>query len=313
MKLSFVIPCYNSQKTIEKVLDRLEWVMLKNEIVDYEVVLVNDCSKDNTIGVLYELSKKRKYLRVIDFAKNFGQHAAILAGFNHVSGDIVITLDDDGQTPVENVPSMIEKLKEGYDVVSAKYIKRNQPSGFRRLGSFLNKKMSNWLIERPEGIAVSVFLVMERFVVDEIIKYKQAYPYLSGLVLRVTHNIANVEMEQAAREVGQSGYSLKKLISLWVNGFTAFSIKPLRVATFMGLGVSGCGFLFAIFTIVRNLLGFNIQAGWSTLVCLIAIIGGLILFMLGICGEYLGRIYLCMNNTPQYVIKAKKGFGYAED
>ena len=300
-KISFVIPCYCSERTIETVVGRIEKVM--NEGGEYEVILVNDCSKDGTWRIIRELAGRKSNIMAINLAKNVGQHAAIMAGMNHVSGDLIVTLDDDGQTPIENLPTMIDKLNQGYDVVSAKYMTRHQPSLFRRLGSILNRKMSHWLIEEPEGVNVSIFLVLKRFVVDEIVKYKEPFPYMSGLVLRVTQNIGNVEMEQAAREVGQSGYTLKKLLSLWVNGFTSFSIKPLRIATFIGGLCASVGFISAIVIIVQKLILDNIQTGWSSLISVLLIIGGLIMLMLGIMGEYLGRIYLCINHTPQYVVR----------
>lgn len=303
MTISFIIPCYCSEKTIGAVVERITKCMQDLAEYQYEIILVNDCSKDGTWSVIRELAQKKKYVRSINLAKNVGQHAAILAGMNHVKGDLVVTLDDDGQTPVENLPQMLKKMTEGYDVVSAKYIVRHQPSAFRRLGSMINRKMSFWLIERPEGVSVSVFLLIKRFVVDEIIKYKEPYPYMTGLILRVTHNVANVEMEQAAREVGQSGYTLKKLLSLWVNGFTSFSIKPLRFAAFSGMVLAGLGFLYVIVIIIQKLVFDQTLAGWSSLASLILLVGGLILMVLGMMGEYLGRIYLCINHTPQYVIR----------
>lgn len=307
-KLSFVIPCYCSERTIANVVEQVQIIMKELKTYDYEMILVNDGSKDNTFGVLEELVNKNEKIKAVDLAKNSGQHAAILAGFHHVSGDLVVTLDDDGQTPIENLPQMLEKMKDGYDVVSAKYVKRNQPSLFRRFGTALNRKMVKWLIESPEDIRFSVFSVFRRFVVDEVIKYDQPYPYLSGLVLRITHNIGNIEMEQKAREVGQSGYSFAKLLSLWLNGFTAFSVKPLRVATMCGSICAVFGFLFAIITLIRKLVVVNIQVGWSSLVSIMLFLGGIILIMMGLLGEYLGRAYMCINHTPQFVVRKKCGF-----
>lgn len=303
MKISFVIPCYHSEKTIRDVVNRVIDVMKKQFTgYTYEIVLVNDCSKDKTAVVISSMALQNTNIIAINLAKNVGQHGAIMAGFNNTHGDLVVTLDDDGQTPVENLRLMVDKIQEGYDVVSAKYTVRHQASLLRRIGTILNRKMSRWLIERPDGITISVFLVIKKFVVDEIIKYRQPFPYLSGLILRITHNICNIEMEQAERLTGQSGYSFKKLLGLWLNGFTAFSIKPLRLATMCGLLSSGFGVILAIITILRKLFFSNILTGWSSLMIILLIIGGLILFVLGIMGEYIGRIYMCINNTPQYVI-----------
>lgn len=304
MKISFVIPCYNSVKSIEKVTARVEKVMTEDfSNCTYNIILVDDCSEDDTKRLILEMAGRNKNMIAVSLAKNAGQHGAVMAGFRYADGDAVVTLDDDGQTPVENLKKMFAKLEQGYDVVSAKYVIRHQKSGFRRMGTFLNRKMMKWLIEGPDGITVSVFLVLRKFVVDEIVRYKQPYPYLSGLVLRVTYNICDVEMEQEKRTDGQSGYSAKKLIALWLNGFTAFSIKPLRIATMCGLFASGAGILFAVMIVIRKIFYHNIQVGWSSLVVISLILGGLNLFVIGIMGEYVGRIYMCINHTPQYVIR----------
>lgn len=311
--ISFVIPCYCSELTVEKVVQQIKDTMKNIKEYDYEIILVNDGSKDNTCKVLKSLATSASKVKAIDLAKNSGQHAALLAGFNQVSGELVVTVDDDGQTPVENLPLMMEKLEEGYDIVSAKYVKRNQPSKFRRMGTWMNKKMVKYLLECPDDVTFSVFSLYRRFVIDEVIKYDQPYPYLKGLVLRITHNIGNVEMEQRAREVGQSGYSFGKLISLWLNGFTAFSIKPLRLATMCGTISAGCGFLFAIITLIRKLVVVHIQVGWSSLISIMLFLGGIVLIMLGVMGEYLGRAYMCINRTPQFVVRGKYGFEDEEE
>lgn len=302
--ISFVIPCYNSEKTVATVVDRIDQVMVNDFPTDeYEVILVNDCSKDHTKETIFALHDKKSYVKAIDLAKNVGQHGALMAGLNHAKGDYVVTLDDDGQTPIENLKLLMEKIFEGYDVASAKYIARHQGSMFRNFGTIVNRKMTHWLIGGPEGIRLSVFLVIRRFVVNEICKYKNPYPYITGLVVRTTYNIANVDMEQDARVVGKSGYTLKKLLGLWLNGFTAFSVKPLRVATMLGIISSACGVIFAIITIIRKMVFSYIQVGWSSLVVLILIFGGGILFVLGMLGEYVGRIYMCINETPQFIVR----------
>lgn len=302
--ISFVIPCYNSEKTVATVVDRIDQVMANDFPTDeYEVILVNDCSKDHTKETIFALHNEKSYVKAIDLAKNVGQHGALMAGLNHAKGDYVVTLDDDGQTPIENLKMLMEKIFEGYDVASAKYIARHQGSMFRNFGTIVNRKMTRWLIGGPEGIRLSVFLVIRRFVVNEICKYKNPYPYITGLVVRTTYNIANVDMEQNARVVGKSGYTLKKLLGLWLNGFTAFSVKPLRVATMLGIISSVCGVIFAIITIIRKMVFSYIQVGWSSLVVLILIFGGLILFVLGMLGEYVGRIYMCINETPQFIVR----------
>lgn len=313
MKLSFVIPCYNSEKTIGQVVEQIIDVKESDfKDYDYEIILVNDCSRDKTCDAIKSLAENNSNIIAISLAKNVGQHGAIMAGLNYASGDYVVTLDDDCQTPIENLKKMKDKLDEGFDVVSAKYVARPKTSIIRSMGTKLNRAMTKWLINAPEGISVSVFLILKKFVVDKVVEYKNPYPYLSGLILRVTHNIGNVEMEQRERAVGQSGYSFKKLLSLWINGFTAFSIRPLRIATMLGLSSSLIGVIFAIIVIIRKIVLVDIQLGWSSTIVLLLVIGGLILFVLGIMGEYVGRIYMCINDMPQFVVKEINAVGSIE-
>lgn len=304
MKISFVIPCYNSSQTIEGVVEEIRSTMKCRPEFCYEIILVNDFSKDHTAQVIKNLAQRSRDVKAISLARNFGQPSAILAGFHYVTGDYVVTLDDDGQTPIQQIFEFIDKLEEEqYDVVCAKYVQRAQPSGFRRLGSKLNEKMSDWLIKKPKGVYMSAFLCARRFVVDEIVRYKNSYPYLAGLVLRTTQNIGNVEVVQRERSAGTSNYNFKKLLQLWLNGFTAFSIKPLRISVIVGMGFAFCGFLVAAAAIIRKLLGVDVQVGWSSIIALMLIIGGVILLFLGMIGEYIGRIYMCINESPQYVIR----------
>lgn len=301
---SFIIPCYNSEKTIAGVVERVQDVMKKYYQENlYEIILVNDYSKDNTMLTLKHIADQNKEVMAVDLAKNVGQHGAIMAGFNLAKGQYVVTLDDDGQTPIENLKKMMDKLAEGYDVVSAKYITRTYASFFRKLGTKINRRMTRWMIGGPEGVNVSIFLVARHFVVEEIIKYTNPYPYITGLVLRVTHNIANVEMEQGKREIGSSGYSFSKLLHLWMNGFTAFSIKPLRITSFVGGAAATIAVIMAIITIIRKVMGLSTLVGWSSLVVIMLFMSGVILCVLGIIGEYIGRIYMCINDTPQFVVK----------
>ena len=303
MKISFVIPCYNSSNNIRGVLNEIRDAMGERQEVAYEIVLVNDCSKDNTADVIKKFAREDKHVIAIDLAKNAGQPNALLAGFNHVSGDYIMTSDDDGQTPVGRVFDFLAEINKGYDVVCARYTERNQPSLFRRMGTRLNTKMSDWLIEKPKGTYMASFFMAKRYIIDEMIRYQQPYPYIAGLILRTTQNIGNLDMEQRERNSGSSGYNLGKLLKLWINGFTAFSIKPLRIAASLGVGFGVAGFVLAIITIIRKLLIANIQVGWSSLISVNLIVGGIILIFMGLIGEYIGRIYMCINETPQNVVK----------
>ena len=300
MKISFVIPCYRSEKTIENVVQEIKDKMNSLKKYEFEIILVNDCSPDNTFKVIKKLCDENSNIIGVSHAKNFGQHAAILDGFHFVSGDIVVCLDDDGQTPAGEVDKLIEKIKEGYDVVYAKY-EHKKHALYRNLGSWINSMMNVIMLGKPKELYMSSYFAAKRFVVEEAIRYTGAYPYLGGLVLRTTKNICDVKVEHRERTEGESGYSMRKLLGLWINGFTSFSILPLRVSSYIGGITAIVGLISAIVLIIRKLLNPGLVMGWSSTVSILLILGGLILLVLGIMGEYVGRIYILLNNSPQYV------------
>ena len=300
--VSFVIPCYRSSQTIGGVVEEIDTAMKGLAGYKYEIVLVNDASPDDTFEVIRTLCTGRRDICGVNLAKNFGQHAALMAGFRHARGDVVVCLDDDGQTPAGEVGKLLDKLEEGYDVVYAKYAHK-QHSLFRNFGSRINDRMTRIMLGKPKELYISSYFVMKKFVAEELIRYENPFPYVIGLVLRTTKKIANVEVTHREREIGTSGYTLGKLLGLWFNGFTAFSIKPLRIATVIGVASACGGFLYGIYTIVKKFVNPAVPVGFSALMAALVFFCGLILMMLGMIGEYIGRIYISMNNSPQYVIR----------
>lgn len=303
MKVSFVIPCYRSEKTLKIVVDEIVNKMKQMSEHTYEIILVNDCSPDGTLSVIRQLCVENHNIIGVDHAKNFGQHAALMAGFSFVTGDVVVCLDDDGQTPADEVDKLLDKIDEGFDVVYAEY-KHKQHSGFRNFGSWMNKKMTETMLKKPKELYISSYFAAKRFIVDEMLNYKGAYPYVIGLVLRSTKNICNVEVNHRERMEGVSGYSMKTLLALWMNGFTSFSILPLRIASYGGSLIACLGFIYALVVIIRKLVDPTRMLGWSSTISIMLILGGLILIVLGLIGEYVGRMYINMNNSPQYVIRS---------
>lgn len=300
--ISFVIPCYRSANTIADVVDEIGKTIVSHENDDYEVVLVNDCSPDDTIDALKKIAKTNNHVMAIDMAKNFGQHAALMAGIRQTKGDIVVCLDDDGQTPPSEVYKLIDKLND-FDVCYASYEEKKH-SLFRNWGSKVNGKMLEVMLDKPKWLYASSYFAMKRYIADEVIKYTNPYPYIMGLVLRSTNSITSAPVEHKERASGSSGYSISKLFSLWINGFTAFSVKPLRIASLMGVLCAIVGAIFSVWAVINKFTNPAAPIGWTTLIIVILIIGGLILFVLGLLGEYVGRMYISMNNSPQYVIKA---------
>ncbi len=300
--VSFVIPCYCSEQTIGKVVEEINDAMCAMPQYQYEIILVNDASPDNTFGVIRQLCEGQKNVCGVNLAKNFGQHAALMAGFRYVHGDIIVCLDDDGQTPAAEAGKLLAGIEEGADVVYAKYAHK-QHSGFRNFGSKVNEWMARALLDKPKEISVSSYFAAKRFVIEEILRYRNPYPYVIGLVLRTTKKIVNVEVTHRAREVGTSGYTVGKLLALWFNGFTAFSVKPLRIATVIGMAFACIGFLYGIYTIIKKFVNPDVVIGFSAMMSATVFFGGVILLVLGIIGEYIGRIYISLNNSPQYVIR----------
>ncbi len=304
-KVSFVIPCYRSENTITGVVEEIEKAMAALKAVyDFEIILVNDSSPDNTMGTIRKLCEERKNIIGIGFARNFGQHAALMAGLRQSTGDYVVCLDDDGQTPADEVSKLLDKLEEGYDAVYAKY-EHKQHSGFRNLGSKVNELMTRVMLEKPKELFISSYFAVKRFIVEDMIRYENSYPYVIGLVLRSTKNITNVVVNHREREEGSSGYTLKKLFALWFNGFTAFSVKPLRIATCVGVFCACAGFLYGIYIILNRFLNPDVPLGYSSMMAALVFFCGMIMVMLGLIGEYIGRIYISMNSSPQYVIRER--------
>jgi len=301
-KVSFVIPCYRSALTIGNVVKEIQETMKNLTQYSYEIILVNDCSPDDTFEVIASLCKENKNICGVDLAKNFGQHGALMAGFHQVTGDILVCLDDDGQTPADEVGKLLAEIENGQDVVYASYAHKKH-SLFRNFGSWMNEKMAQFLLGKPKELFVSSYFAARRFIVDEMLRYENAYPYVIGLVLRSTKRIVNVPVQHREREIGTSGYTLGKLLGLWFNGFTAFSTKPLRIATFSGSIFAVFGFAYGIYTIIKKFVNPAVPLGFSSTMAAIMFIGGMLMIMLGLIGEYIGRMYICMNSAPQFVVR----------
>lgn len=305
-KITFIIPCYRSENTIEEVVNEIRSTMEMENHYCYNIILVSDCSPDGVYQVIKKLNRNDTRIIGCEFAKNFGQHAALMAGLMMSDGDYVICLDDDGQTPANECMKLIHALDQGFDVAYARY-SHKQHSLFRNFGSVVNSKMTEVMLNKPKDLYVSSYFAAKKFVVDEILKYRNSYPYVIGLVLRTTKNITCVDVTHRDRIEGNSGYTIGKLISLWINGFTAFSVKPLRLATYMGIISAILGFIYAIWAVYNRIANPLAPTGWTTIIIILLIIGGMILFVLGLIGEYVGRMYISMNNSPQYVIRDTVG------
>ncbi len=303
MKLSFVIPCYGSERTIKGVIEELRETVKSLPAYSYEIVMVSDASPDQVYQVIQELCKADpEHCKGAELAKNFGQHAALMAGYRMATGDCILSLDDDGQAPLESVPQMIDALKDA-DLVFGSYSHKKH-NIFRNFGSKVNDWMAEFLLGKPKKLHVTSFFAMRRFIMDEILKYDNAYPYLLGLLLRTTKNIVNVPVNHRERADGRSGYTFRKLLHLWINGFTAFSVVPLRIATFCGFFCAFLGAIGVAWCIVNKIIHPDAPLGYSSMMTTIIFVGGMLMLMLGMIGEYIGRTYICINQAPQYVVRS---------
>lgn len=301
MKISIVIPCYNSQLTIAKIVEMVMTEFEKMDQYTYEFVLVNDCSQDDTYKEIEKLGEKYKNVKGINLLRNFGQHNALMAAMHYTTGDYILGMDDDMQTHPSQISKLVKKMEEGYDLVYGTSQKKKN-SFLKNLTSKLNETSSRILLGRPKNIVSSNFWIITRQVRDEVIKYNSFNPYVDAIFYRTTHNIGNVDVEHFKREVGTSNYTLKKLIRLWL-AYWNYSVIPLRISSILG-GISAAGgFCAAIIVLIKKMLDPTILVGWSSTIIVMVVFFGLVLMVLGIIGEYLGKMIMIMNNTPQFIIR----------
>lgn len=301
MKISIVIPVYNSAETIAKLVAELINNLRHYEL---EVILVNDDSKDNSHRVCISMFEKYKdIVKYICLTKNFGEHNAVLAGLNNATGDYAVKIDDDFQDPPEEIQKLIDTAVKGkFDVVYSCYEKRHYP-WFRNFGGEFNNLIASYLLDKPKDLYLSSFKCMNRFIVQEIVKYKGPFPYIDGLILQTTRNIGKALVRHEKRKVGESGYTLRKLVRLWLNMFINFSVLPLRISTLLGFMFSILGSISGIYLIIDKIIHPEIAAGFTSIIVSIFVFSGVQLIMLGLIGEYIGKQFLTSNQTPQYVIR----------
>lgn len=312
--LSVVIPVYGSERVLPELLAQIHRVLgeLNDVRENYEVIFVCDNSPDNSWRVIQSLSAEYSQVHGILLRMNAGQHNALMAGFAQARGDIIVTMDDDLQHSPADIPKLVLEIKQGHDVAYARFNKRKH-AAWKIAGSRLNDWVAGYLMQKPKGIYLSPFRAMKSAIRDEILRYRGPYVYVDGLILAVTRNIAAVDVDHHDRFAGDSGYSLRKSVSLWLKMATSFSIVPLRITSLLGLLFSGFGFLLAILLVIQKFTLNLMPIGWSSLIVTILIIGGVQLLALGMMGEYLGRVLLTINLRPQYVVAETVGMGLSSD
>jgi len=300
MKLSIVIPVYNSESILSELLVQITEKVDFTD--DYEIILVNDCSPDNSWQIMKKLTSTYQRLKIINLRKNSGQHNAIMAGLNYSNGDVIIMMDDDLQHSPIYIKELYNQIKNGYDVCYTKYLNRKH-DGWKIIGSKFNDAVANILLDKPKGLYMSSFKAIDKSIKDEIIKYDGPYAYVDGLILSVTNSVTTIPIQHQKRFIGDSNYNLISLITLWTKMATSFSVLPLRLATIVGFVISILSFVLGVYFILSKLFGSYTPDGWTSLIVIILFLGGIQLLSLGIIGEYIGRSYLKVNGKKQYIVK----------
>jgi glycosyltransferase involved in cell wall biosynthesis len=311
-RLSILVPVYNGQDTIGRLVDVVVEELSEKANL-WEIVLVNDGSPDDSHSAILEsLDRHPDTIRYIQLYQNFGEHNAVMCGLNYVTGDCVAIIDDDFQNPPEEIVSLLTRLYSGdFDVVYS-YYERKRHSLFRNLGSQFNNWMATILLGKPPWLYLSSFKIIKTDLVRIITQYRGPYPYIDGLILRSTKRIGTQLCEHREREVGSSSYTFRKLVRLWLNMSTGFSVTPLRIASILGLCFSALSLLLLVYFLVVRIYGpifrtAELPPGWASIVSLITFFVGVQLLVLGVMGEYVGRLFLTVNGQPQYIIRDTYG------
>jgi len=298
--LTIVVPLYNSADTMDQLIAELIQLPVPG---GHELVLVNDGSADATAEIAARWVARTDFpITLVKLARNYGEHNAVMAGFHHARGEFVINMDDDLQNPPSEVLKLLEHAQKNKHDVVYSYYDDKQHAFWRNVGSGLTNRVADLLLDKPKGLYLSSFRCLSGFVVREICKYDGPFVYVDGLILQVTDNIGRLRVAHAVRQSGSSGYTPVKLVRLWLSMFVNFSTMPLHLATMLGFATAGFGFLYAAEVVVEHFLYQN-PLGWSSLMAALLVFSGTQLLLLGLMGEYLGRLYLAANKKPQFTIR----------
>ncbi|MGG7665858.1 glycosyltransferase family 2 protein [Dyadobacter sp. BHUBP1] len=299
MKLSVIIPVYNSEKTIRPLIEKLQATLSE---ISFEIVMVNDGSRDRSEQVCRELSDAYANVRFISLRRNYGEFNAVMCGLNWAYGNYCVMIDDDFQNPPEEILKLVETAESGdYDVVYTYYAKKQHSVG-RNMGSRFVNWLTSYLLNKPKDLYLSSFKLIRQEVVQEIIKYHGPYPYIDGLIFRITRNIGTVQVAHQKREEGASNYTFHKLISLFLNILFCYSSLPIRLFVPIGVGLFSLGFFLLLFLTIQWIIGPD-PKGWQVVTATIIFIGGIQCMLLSVLGEYIGKSFMAQSGQPQYVIK----------
>jgi glycosyltransferase involved in cell wall biosynthesis len=298
--LSVVVPVYNGAASISTLVEALAQLQVEG---GFEIVLVNDGSPDNSLDVCRALCKRNAVaLTVVNLARNFGEHNAVMAGYTHARGEYIINMDDDLQNPPEEVLNLWQHAKKNdYDVVYTFYANKQHES-WRNLGSRFTNWCADLVIDKPKGLYLSSFRCVNAFLAQEIIEYSGPFPYIDGLIFQITRNVGTLAVTHLPRANGESNYTVRRLLRLFLSMLLNFSVLPLRIGTLAGVLLAGLG-VVAFLVILVEALFTDTPRGWASMMAGVLTLTGVQLMMLGIMGEYLGRMFLTINKKPQFVVR----------
>lgn len=298
--LSIVVPVYNGADSVPVLVEALSKLPVEDGL---EIVLVNDGSPDNSLEVCRSLCERNTVaLTVVNLSRNFGEHNAVMAGYTHARGEYIINMDDDLQNPPEEVINLWQYAKtQQYDVVYT-YYEQKQHDSWRNIGSRFTNWCADWVIDKPKGLYLSSFRCVSAFLAKEIIEHSGPFPYVDGLIFQITKNVGTLAVKHLPRANGQSNYTLRRLVRLFLSMLLNFSVLPLRIGTITGVLLAGVG-LVGFLGILLEAFFTDTPRGWASMMAGVLTLAGVQLMMLGVIGEYLGRLFLTINKKPQFVVR----------
>jgi len=297
--ISIVIPVYNSEDNLAELNRQIQEELKK---INFELILINDQSKDNSWEIINNLANEYKNIIGINLRKNSGQDNAIFAGINYAKGQYIVIMDDDLQHSPSDILRLYEEIEKGYDVCYANFENKKQAL-WKNIGSWLNGKMAEIIIDKPKEIYLSPFKIIKKDIINEVKMTNYLYPYIDGIIFSITNNITQIDAKHYDRFSGTSTYTLLESIKVFMKLATGFSVFPLRVASFVGALTSVFGFILGLYFILEYFINNSSPEGWTSMIVIVLFLGGIILMSLGIVGEYLGRIYLSINKKKSYTVK----------